>query len=459
MRLGADATFKADGDESSWKRKSTTRTDCRGQRAPSSGDRYFMIRVSKAAIDSLWVSAGSYAMFAAMFGVTVVINRGYGTAELGRFGIAWAIAQLTVLASTSGFQAIHKREVAYARRSIPELVAETLAVRLLSLLVILTISAAVLFGFDTGQRLAIPVFLVLFAKAIEVIGVTLAETLQVSGHNRQYAILSALNAASLLAAVGAVWSLGLSSRAVYTSLIFAAVLYTSASVLAYSRVHGVAAVHASRARMGALVRESWPLIINAIVFVASSRAAVVIVGARAGEAQAGVFTFASGVVGGLAVVASAAGTVIFPGLCQTFVSAPGDLRRKMFRLAGQLAVVGLGAVTVLFLVKGLVLQVYGTLPPYASDVVMTLGAGLVPTFAVVSASYMFTAIGQQKEGMYAALLNAALVLSLVFPLTQYRGALGAAIAVAGAQFIMCIILLIWLDRRHLAKMEAAAELP
>jgi O-antigen/teichoic acid export membrane protein len=130
----------------------------------------------------------------------------------------------------------------------------------------------------------------------------------------------------------------------------------------------------------------------------------------------------------------------------------------MFRLAGQFAVVGLGAVTVLFLVKGLVLQVYGTLPAYASDVVMILGAGLVPTFAAVSASYMFTAIGQQKEGMYAALINAALVFALVLPLTQYRGAVGAAIAVASAQGIMCIVLLIWLDRRHLAKMEADAEL-
>jgi O-antigen/teichoic acid export membrane protein len=394
-------------------------------------------------------------MFAAMFGVTVVINRGYGTAELGRFGIAWAIAQITVQASTSGFQGIHKREVAYGKRSIPELVAETLAVRLLGLFLILAISAAVLFGFDTSQPLALPIFLVLLAKAIEAIGTTLAETLQASGNNRQYAVLSAFNAASLLAAVGAVWSLGWSSRTVYLSLIFAAVLYTSASVVAYWQIHGVPAVHARLARMGALVRESWPLIINAIVFVVLSRAAVVVVGARAGEAQAGVFTFASGVVGGLAVVASAAGMVIFPRLCQTFVSAPGDLRRKMFRQTGQLAVVGLGAVTILFLVKGLVLQIYGTLPAYASDVVMTLGLGLVPTFAVVSASYMFTAIGQQKEGLYAALFQAALVLSLLFPLTEYRGALGAAMAVAVGQAITCIILLIWLDRRHLAKMEAA----
>jgi O-antigen/teichoic acid export membrane protein len=70
---------------------------------------------------------------------------------------------------------------------------------------------------------------------------------------------------------------------------------------------------------------------------------------------------------------------------------------------------------------------------------------------------MFTAIGQQKEGMYAALFNTVLVLSLVFPLTRYKGALGAAVAVASAQAIMCIVLLLWLDRRHLAKMEAAAE--
>jgi len=418
-----------------------------------------MIRVSKAAIDSMWVSAGSYAMFAAMFGVTVVINRGYGTDELGRFGIAWAIAQLTVLAATSGFQGIHKREVAYAQRSIPDLVAETLSARLLGILVILAISAAVVFGFIPGDRLALPVFLVLCAKSIEAVGITLSETLQASGDNQKYALLSAFNAASLLAVVGAVWAWGLPSIAVYLALIVAALLYTSASVIAYRRIHGVPGVGSGRRRLIALVRESWPLIINAIVFAATSRAAVVVVGASAGETQAGVFTFASGVVAGLAVVASASGMVIFPGLCQTFVNAPGSLRKQMFRLTGKLAAVGLGALAALFLAKGLLLQLYGALPAYAPEVLMTLGLGLVPTFAMVVAGYMFTAIGQQKEGMYAALCNAALVFFLLVPLTQYKGALGAAIAVASSQAIMCIVLMIWLDRRHLAKMEAAAGSP
>jgi O-antigen/teichoic acid export membrane protein len=415
-----------------------------------------MIRLSRTAIDSVWVSAGSYAMFAAMFGVTVIINRGYGTAELGRFGIAWAIAQLTIQACASGVQGIHRREVAYNRRAIPELVSETLAVRLLSLLVIIAISGAVLACLNRAQGFAIPVFLVLVAKTIETIGVTLAETLQASGKNRRYALLSTFNALSLLIAVCAVWYCGLSSTSIYFAVITAAVLYTIVSLISYSKVHGRPMVYASRGRMKTLVQDSWPLIINAIVFVAVSRIAVVVVGTLTGEVQAGVYTFASGVVGGLAVAASACGMVIFPDLCQTFATAPGALRGKMFRLAGRFAVIGVGAFALLSLVQGLIVQIYGTLPAYASSVVMSLGAGLIPTFATVSASYMFTAIGQQKEGMYVAFLNAALVISLLFPLTHHMGALGAAIAVATAQGIMCIVVLLWLDRRHLAKMEAAA---
>ena len=417
-----------------------------------------MIRLSKSTIDAVWVSAGSYAMFAAMFGVTVIINRGYGTAELGRFGIAWAIAQLTVQASSSGFQGIHKREVAYATRAIPELVAETLAVRLLGLLLILAISAVILSVFDTAQHLGMPILMVLVAKIIEAVGIALAETLQASGKNRHYAGLSAFNAALLLIGVGAVWYWRLNIHYVYGAVIIATSLYTSTAWVTYARVHGRPRVRASRVRMRLLLQDSWPLIINAVVFVAVSRIAVLAVGAMSGTTQAGVFTFASGVVGGLAVVASAAGMVAFPELCQTYIRAPGELRGKMFRLATQFAIVGLGAFACLYLAKGLILRIYGTLPAYASDVVLALGAGLVPTFAVVGASYMFTAIGQQKEGMYAAFVNAVLVLALIFPLTYLFGALGAAIAVSITQGAMCIVLLFWLDRRHLSKFGTEAIL-
>ena len=129
---------------------------------------------------------------------------------------------------------------------------------------------------------------------------------------------------------------------------------------------------------------------------------MIIVAAIAGETQAGVYTFATGVVGGVAVAAGAIGIVIFPELCRMFADEPQALRNRMYRLFRSLLVVGLLAFGLVALSRTLVVNLYGSLPSYAPDVLLALSLGLIPTFAAVGANYMFTAIGQQREGLFLA---------------------------------------------------------
>jgi O-antigen/teichoic acid export membrane protein len=419
-----------------------------------------MLRIKRwpnAVVDAAWVSAGTYSMYAAMFGVTVIINRGYGTAELGRFGFAWAVAQLLVQSLVAGFTAILKRNVARSPESLGDLVSESLAARLVTFALVLPITWLLLSLAGVNGPVAWAVILLVLAKAIEATGLTFAEGLQAAGGNRTFAVLSLFNGAVLLAVVEVVWIVELEITNVYVGAVTAAVLYTGTALAVFIRQCGAPSFAVNPGRVAALVGESWPLIVNAFIFVLTSRATVIIVGLEAGAVQAGVYTLASGLVGAFAVLASAIGVVIFPELCRVFIKSPEALRAYVYRLSLNLGAVGVLAATLLILARGSLLSLYGDVPLYAGDVLFALGLGLVPIFGTVAGNYIFTAIGEQKDGMYCSMVQAVLLMSLVIPLTRWLGALGAAGAVSVAQVIMWIVLLVWLDRRHLTRLVRGAR--
>jgi O-antigen/teichoic acid export membrane protein len=394
-------------------------------------------------------------MYGAMFVATILINRTYGTAELGRFGLAWAVAQLTVQAAVSGFGAIHKRDVSFGIESIQLLVRRTLTVRLTSVVLIVVVAGVSLRVLSPPWPVAIAIFLMISAKSIEAVGMTFAETIQATGGNKTYAALTAFNAAMFLAAVLLVWSLKLESRMLYYAMAASAAAFTTVATAVFVRNHGTVRLGASLATMAHSTRESWPLIANAAVYVVAGRAAIIAVAAQAGETAAGAFAFASGVVGGVAVIASAIGTVMFPVLCRLFVVDPRALRGRVYSLFWSLSALGLGLYMLLVLARSVIVGIYGNLPAYAPDVLLALGVGLIATFASTATDYMFTVIGKQTESLYLAAANAGLVILLVVSFTHFEGALGAALAVSLSQALMCLVSLVWLDRRHLIALTSS----
>lgn len=410
-------------------------------------------RVPAAAVESAWVSAGSYALYGAMFAATVLVARAFGAAELGRFGMAWALSQLTVQAGVSGFSALHRRDVAYGHRPVSDLVAETLAVRsvLVAALWLLAgvVGGAALAADAVDARLAWAAGAMLVAKGIEALGMALAETMQAAGDNRAFGTLSAVNAAALGGGVALAVTLGVGTRGIYVVVVAAALVYTLACARAYGRQFGRPGVQWPGTALRVLLAESWPLVANAVVFAAQARVAVLVVGALAGAGAAGVYTFAAGVVGGAAVVASAVGTVLFPKLCARFVEAPATLRASMWRLVGRLGMLGVFVALLVASLRAPLVALYGGLPPGAEAALAVLALGLVPVFAGVAPNYLFTAIGAQRDGLSVALVNAIVVVALVVPLTVRWGAVGAAAGVATAQAMALVLAVYWLDRRHL----------
>ncbi len=406
-------------------------------------------RLPRTVVESLWVSAGTYALYGAMFVVSILVNRVWGTAELGRFGMAWAVAQLTVQSGVAGLSALHRRDVAYGKTPVVNLVAHTLGLRSTTLAGLLVTAALVLIAGPLDRALGWAVGWTLLAKAVEALGLALAETLQAEGHNRIYGVLSGANAVGLTLAAVVVWRLGTASRLLYPALAVAALAYAATAFAAYVRTHGVPSVRLDAAQARATWAESWPLVVNAITVVVAARLAVLVVGALEGETAAGVYTFASGVVGGAAVVASAVGTVLFPRLCIQYVEARHTLLATMRRLSARLAVVGALAFVALAAVREPVVSVYGQLPEGADTVLLVLAVGLVPAFAFIVPGYLFTAIGAQREGMRLAAGQATLLAALVIPASLYAGALGAAFAAVSTQVVGVYVATAWLTRRYL----------
>jgi O-antigen/teichoic acid export membrane protein len=402
--------------------------------------------IPRSLVESLWVSAGTYAQYAAMFGLSILINRTFGTAELGRFGIAWAAAQLTVQSAVAGFSALHRRDVAYRQRSVRDLVADTLGLRLSTLGVVLGGAWAVLYLAPVEEALRWAIGWTLVATAFQALGLALAETLQAEGRNRTYGLLSVGYAGALALVAGVVWASGAAAPWLYPLLAVAGLAFAVGAAFVYIRVHGIPRVRWASETVRATAAESWPLVVNALVVVLAARVTVLIVGGLEGEVAAGMYTFASGVVGGFAVVASAFGVVLFPRLCAQFIEAPHTLRRTMYTLSGGLAAAGASALATLVLVQKWVVALYGGLPEGSSTVLVVLALGLVASFVFVVPGYLFTAIQAQHQGMKFAILNAAVLATLVAVGAATWGLLGAAAAVASGQTLMAGVALMWVDR-------------
>ena len=410
----------------------------------------------RSATESLWVSGGAYAVFGAMFIVSLVINRRYGTAELGNFGIAWAAAQLATQAATSGLSAIHRREVSYVRSRAAELVAKTLTLRMLGLAVVFAGALAVTAGMGVPRELATAVLAVMLGKSIEALGMTFAETLQVMGENRVYAQLTTLSALVYVAAVLCAAGAGMGAAWIYWAAVLAGTMSALASWGAFRHRAGGVRLGVERDAARGVLHESWPLMVNSVVAVAAARASVLAVGFFAGEEAAGVYTFAAGVVGVLSVVAGAAGVVLFPKLCAVFADAPHHLQQTLHRTSLLLAGLGTLLAAALVLLGGLAVRLYGDLPPYALGVLLTLGVGLIAGYGAVPSNYMFTVIKQQREGMALALVNLAALATLLLALVPPYGARGAALAVTITQTGAWLGAVAWLDLRHLRALRSGA---
>ena len=416
-------------------------------------------RVRALGVDVALVVGGMYVSYGALFAVSVLVNRGLGTAALGYYGLALAVGQLAVQSVTDGFSGLLKRDVSVAPSRASELAGTYLALKGVAAGALYAlVMAAALVGVATGalpRELAWTLALVVAAVAAETLGRTFPEALQASGRSGVYSAVLVAGAFVLLGCVGGALWMGAGALAVYATLFVARTVAAVGAFAVFHRVAGRVVPRVSAREARRILAGSWPLIINGLVFVATARAGTFEI-ARTSSAEAvGVFTFASSVVAGVSMVASSVGIVLFPILCREHDAGGRRLRAILYVSTLGMAAVGACAVVALRVAEPLVLAVFGELPPDAIPVLRLLSLGIVPIFASVTAGYMFTAIGQQRDGMVYSFVQAAVTVTLLVVLTARTGVTGAATALVVSQAVMLVVAVVWLDVRHLAGRHAA----
>ncbi|HEX9951937.1 MAG TPA: oligosaccharide flippase family protein [Rubricoccaceae bacterium] len=411
-------------------------------------------------LDVALVGGGVYVSYGALFAVSVLVNRGLGTAELGYYGLALAVGQLAVQSVTDGFSALLKRDVSVAPARAAELagVYGTLKATAAGTLYLAVLMAAFV-GEAAGTvppALAWTLAFVVGAVAVESVGRTFPEALQASGRNAVYSAVLIGGAFAVLALVGGALLAGAGALAVYAALLVARTVAAGGALAVFWQSAGRVAPGVTGAEARRIVGASWPLVVNGLVFVATARAGTLVLAQFGGAEDVGVFTFASSVVAGASMVASSAGIVLFPVLCREHEAGGRRLRTVLYVSTAALALAGAAAVGALRVAEPLVVAVFGRLPAGAIPVLRLLSLGLVPIFGSVPAGYLFTAIGQQREGMMYSFVQAAVTVSLLVAFTARAGVTGTAAAIVVAQALMLVVAVVWLDTRHLAPRAAEA---
>lgn len=399
-----------------------------------------MLRGNRAAVlcDCVNVAFGEYLSYGALFLLTIIISRAYGVLELGRFSLGVAIAGFLILATNSGISSILRRDIA-ANPAIGGRYAGTfMVIRATTLVAMGCVAGAVGWMRPGTDSTTISVISAIYiAKAFESLTELCYGLYQATNKMLLYSVTRAGQQAVLLGVGCAVALGGGGSMYVYTAYISIAIFGLIINVVIARKVAGII-FEVDLGLVGYAFRESWPILVNALVFSAYTRLGLLTLSFLRGVEAAGMYAAAMTVISGASMLASSIGIVLFPELCREFNRGVMYMRHCVNKWLVWLVLLGVGCAVVLSAVAPLVARVYGRLPIEAVTLLRVLAIGLVPLFGAVSVGYVLTVVRRQREGMYFAAVMLVLSAVLYYGLTRGYGTIGTGIAFVLSQVIWAV---------------------
>jgi PST family polysaccharide transporter len=388
--------------------------------------------------DTIAVAVGDYFTYVVTFILTILVNRAFGTVELGRFSLAVAISSVLILSTNNGFSAILKRDVAVDRSRASAYTGTFWAVRLL---ILAALGALVALGgrsvVTQGRRTALIVVILFIAKSIDSLGEICFGVYQAYNRMIFYSVARMTQFTTLLGCCLAALFHFKSTDIFYSVFVGVSALFLLLNVACVRIAMGIVPKF-SKDLLSYAFRESWPLIVNAFAYVAYARVGILLVGSLLGVEAAGIYTAGVNILSGLAMLPAACGVVLFPAMSRTFERNEGELARLIRNATFTLAAAGLVMTSVLLLVGPWLIWLYGKLPSNATGTLRILALGLTPQFAAPVAGYAFTAIRRQSDGMLFA-AGMLVVSAMIYVLAiRAAGRNGAALAYVASQTLWAV---------------------
>ena len=374
-------------------------------------------------VEGVLVSIGDYLSYGVLFIITLLINRYYGTAQLGTFTLAVTISQIAILPLSSGFSGILRREVATTPALSSKYVTAVLQLRsiiILSMLVLITI-----YTLSALQNTF--VLLMFVSKGLDNLCETFYTAFQASNKILRCTILKCINAMLLFVTVFGCMHNLLGIEYIYYTHVGISLLMLCVCAIDYIKIENPTYSIDKEVRKYLLV-ETWPLLFNAIFFQVGARLSVIILAWYVSVQDLGTYSAAINIVSSITMVTNSIGVVLFAYFSRLFIEKPLQFVSTVNKITSYFLISGILLSGILYLLSPFVLKLYGKLPENATWVLQLLALAMTALFAHAPLGSIFTIMRFQKQGMVYAGIMVCLNLSLFFFGTKFFGLLGACMA-------------------------------
>ncbi|MBL0145300.1 MAG: oligosaccharide flippase family protein [Chitinophagaceae bacterium] len=389
-------------------------------------------------------------MLGSLFGINIIINRGFGTAELGEFTFAYTIAQIVIMGVGGAFSPLLRREIILQNKEDANKYLISVLQLRVYIITFCCVLCSLLFIFlhSSQVKLNTIVLIMLLIKGLDSLTETFYTTFQSLKRYNTFALIKSSNAIINIVAVLLIALLKLPVLALYFSLAMVALFYLICNLFYVSKIFKIKKYiklnwHYS-AEKKSIVMEGWPLILNSIFFQISSRVSVVFVYSISGKIVTGVFSAAIMMITVFTAFANSLGVVFFPRLAQIYTQNKLALFKYLQKTAFVIGTLGTVLCGIFIATIYWQLKIVGHMPPYAYR--MFFIAGLSIPFAILSAVFgnVFVILRKQILGMYLAAIILIINCVLYYCLPQIDSILGASFAYLISNVLIVIVFTIFI---------------
>ena len=395
--------------------------------------------------ESVLVGITDYFAFGVIFITSLLINRNYGTAQLGTYTLCIAIAQIFILSFGGSFSIILRRDIILYADKVSQYLHHVVLIRILiTLFAIFFIIILIIYPSFYSREFFIFLGLIIFAKGIDSVTETFLTLYQTIDRILIYIIVKTINNVVLIIVLLLIINFKLSIKYIYWSYILISLSFFLVNLLYTKSITNLFVVKTKMKMVYTLIQEAWPLFVNTILFQLNSRGGIVIISFFLATDSIGVYTAGTTLIFICTAFISSLSIVFFPYLTRSNKENPENFMKLINKIV--LGMLFLGIIIYLLFVLFLpyIIKIYGHFPVDPTSLYYILAISIIPMVSTGILGYMFTILHAQKQGMFAAGIILVINFILFYLLTYAFNLKGTAIAFTVSQIVSSIIFYVWI---------------
>ncbi|MCA1624712.1 MAG: polysaccharide biosynthesis C-terminal domain-containing protein [Acidobacteria bacterium] len=382
-------------------------------------------------LEGIVVSTTEYIMLGAFVLINFLINHYYGTEVVGIYFLSYSIAQIGILGVGGVFSLLMRRDLSINHYDSNNYLSKVQLLRFSNLLIVLFISiiAIVLFYQPLRSNLLF-VLLMIGAKGFDALSESYYTAYQTLNRISDYSIFKILNATAFILVSVFVCINHYNIEYLYWSQFFCAILIFAINFHRWNQTKNVSLSIERKALQKVtyrfLIIESFPLIINALVFQLGLRLNSILIFDSIGEKNLGIFSIVVITIGMFTGVSNALALVFFGRLSRIFVDQPQAFLKRLHQTLGLFLIIGVSFFILYLLLIPVIEYLFGLTIDHQLYQIMSSAIPFM--FIVSSLGSIFTIIKKQKLGMYLSVVVLFFNLLAYYLFIERYGLIGAGYA-------------------------------